>query len=59
MKTTKSEEKVTERRDVLKLAVAGVVVGGVTELSSLGFSRFLSYTVSQQLASNNLSLWAS
>jgi len=35
MKTTKSEEKVTERRDVLKLAAAGVVVGGVTAVAGV------------------------
>jgi len=30
-----SEEKVTERRDVLKLAAAGVVVGGVTAVAGV------------------------
>lgn len=35
MKTTKNEEKVTERRDVLKLAAAGVVAGGVSAVAGV------------------------
>jgi hypothetical protein len=35
MKTTKKEEKVTERRDVLKLAAAGVVAGGVSAVAGV------------------------